>query len=198
MKKRKAEGSLKAHLERMTLAELNQALNAAYEDKGAYSVDYLMEEIKKREDKNMMSDAEVLKANIQAVDGPRSNARKHVHEYKPKRENPTVLVCDCGRFQHTGKFEPVVEKTASHTPYIWLQEHEKTGTAICGCELNNAGDDGPAFYQCPTHEIAFELLKELKRCRDLLLDSVNFDAGDKATTEAVSIADVVIAKTIGR
>lgn len=25
---------------------------------------------------------------------------KHAHEYKAKRPNPTVLVCDCGRFQN--------------------------------------------------------------------------------------------------
>lgn len=43
-----------------------------------------------------------------------------------------------------------------------------------------------------------EMLEALQRCRDLLLDSVNFDKGDYETTAAVSIADVIIEKAKGQ
>lgn len=66
-------------------------------------------------------------------------------------------------------------KTKTHTPYIWLQSDEEIGTADCGCELNNKGDDGPALFQCRLHDSAGELLsllyKALAEIREFHQDS---------------------------
>lgn len=47
------------------------------------------------------------------------------------------------------------------TPYIWLQEDEESGRAVCGCELRNQ-NGGPALWLCPLHEAASKLLEVCK------------------------------------
>lgn len=51
-------------------------------------------------------------------------------------------------------------------PYIWLQENELSGRAVCGCELGNSSG-GSAVWLCPIHEAAPELLKALERLMPL-------------------------------
>ena len=46
-------------------------------------------------------------------------------------------------------------------PYIWLQEHEQSGQADCGCKLK-VGAAGGALWFCSLHETATELLGALK------------------------------------
>lgn len=55
---------------------------------------------------------------------------------------------------------------ANKRPYIWLQENEASGQADCGCRLE-ARMDGPAFWLCPMHKAAPELLKALSRLMPL-------------------------------
>lgn len=43
------------------------------------------------------------------------------------------------------------------TAYIHLQDKEIFGSAACGCNI-----DGQAFYQCPLHAAAPELLEACK------------------------------------
>jgi len=55
-------------------------------------------------------------------------------------------------------------------PYLWLQENEAFGHADCGCILNRnyegeegeQGEAGAAFWFCPLHEAAGELLEAVK------------------------------------
>jgi len=46
-------------------------------------------------------------------------------------------------------------------PYIWLQEHEQSGQADCGCKLK-VGTTGAALWFCSIHETAPELLEALR------------------------------------
>ena len=46
-------------------------------------------------------------------------------------------------------------------PYIWLQEHELSGKADCGCVLRNESQ-GPALWLCPMHSAAQDLLRICK------------------------------------
>lgn len=51
-------------------------------------------------------------------------------------------------------------------PWIWLQTDERGAEAdACTCRLDAAGPDGPgsgaAFYMCPLHEAARDLLAAL-------------------------------------
>ena len=58
-------------------------------------------------------------------------------------------------------------------PDIWLQEEEEAGTADCGCHLaseyrgeEDSGNNGsPAFFFCPLHTAAADLLKVCKAAR---------------------------------
>ena len=50
---------------------------------------------------------------------------------------------------------------SKRTPYIWLQENEERGRAVCGCELRNL-NRGPAVWLCPLHEAASNLLRASK------------------------------------
>lgn len=47
---------------------------------------------------------------------------------------------------------------AKHTtePWIWLEEDEAEGTALCGCRLvrDLGTTSDPAVYQCPIHAAA--------------------------------------------
>ncbi len=45
-------------------------------------------------------------------------------------------------------------------PYLWLQEDEASGRAVCGCMLE-IRSRGPAFWFCSFHESAPELLEAL-------------------------------------
>lgn len=45
---------------------------------------------------------------------------KHIHEYKARRPNATVLVCACGRFQNViSKDNPAIVEVSTHTPTPW-------------------------------------------------------------------------------
>ena len=44
---------------------------------------------------------------------------------------------------------------------LWLQEYEPSGEMGCGCTLE-AREDGPAFWFCPLHAAAQELLDACK------------------------------------
>ena len=53
------------------------------------------------------------------------------------------------------------------TPWIWLQVEETFGKAdACACRLDAGGPDGDnsgaAFYMCPLHEAAADLLAACK------------------------------------
>lgn len=43
-------------------------------------------------------------------------------------------------------------------PYIWLQDDQQVGIAMCGCMVDYDHDQSARFYQCHLHENA-ELLK---------------------------------------
>ena len=49
-------------------------------------------------------------------------------------------------------------------PCIWLNEAEVDGLADCGCSLNRdyKSSDNPAFFFCPLHEAAEELMEAAK------------------------------------
>lgn len=51
----------------------------------------------------------------------------------------------------------------ANTPDIWLQDDETQGRADCGCTLNADGwkgdEAGAAFFFCPLHAAAADLLK---------------------------------------
>lgn len=57
-------------------------------------------------------------------------------------------------------------KTEMTDPNIWLQQDEASGTFDqCACRLDATGPDGEegaAFYMCPMHEAAPELLEALR------------------------------------
>jgi len=50
-------------------------------------------------------------------------------------------------------------------PCIWLNEAEGNGLADCGCSLNRdyKFSDNPAFFFCPLHKAAGELLEAAKQ-----------------------------------
>ncbi len=52
------------------------------------------------------------------------------------------------------------------SPFIWLNDGEQEGIAVCGCRLHHTPDneayDNPAFTMCPTHAAAPDLLEALK------------------------------------
>ena len=72
-------------------------------------------------------------------------------------------------------------------PDIWLQEHEEAGTADCGCHLeaeyrgetDSGNNSSPAFFFCPLHQAAANLLSALKlghrrwaRLHDIITDLI--------------------------
>ncbi len=46
--------------------------------------------------------------------------------------------------------------------YIYLQDNEQIGIAMCGCSLDYGPDGNPRFWQCNLHENAGLLLSALK------------------------------------
>jgi len=52
-------------------------------------------------------------------------------------------------------------------PYIWLQENEEGGRAVCGCELRT-GSTGPSLWFCPLHNAAPKLLRACKLAKEAL------------------------------
>ncbi len=47
-------------------------------------------------------------------------------------------------------------------PYIWLQDDQQIGIAMCGCMIDYDHDQSARFYQCNLHENAEFLLHALQ------------------------------------
>ena len=47
-------------------------------------------------------------------------------------------------------------------PYIWLQDDQQIGIAMCGCMIDYDHDQSARFHQCNLHENAGLLLSALK------------------------------------
>ena len=47
-------------------------------------------------------------------------------------------------------------------PYIWLQDDQQIGIAMCGCMIDYDHDQSARFYQCNLHENAELLLHALQ------------------------------------
>jgi len=90
-------------------------------------------------------------------------------------------------------------------PWLWLQDDEHSAEADdCACVLHPSGPEGEgdaAFYICPLHEFAAELLALVKRARDaaeLLLSAEDWSAVNDARkftdelTEAIRRAEGVV------
>lgn len=70
-------------------------------------------------------------------------------------------------------------------PYIWLQEHEQSGKADCGCELKNQAR-GPALWLCPVHSAAQDLLRVVK-CMNAWAKKINIIGSKRICKKAEKI-----------
>lgn len=94
------------------------------------------------------------------------------------------------------------EKDAYQQPEIWLRENEMSGKFDdCNCRLEaeyaEEGTNGsPAFFMCPLHAAAPDLLEALKE----ILNSTdcNLDEQSDETSEAMKHAYAVMDKAEGK
>ena len=82
------------------------------------------------------------------------------------------------------------------SPYIWLNDSEHEGVAVCGCRLyyRKDHDGNVAFDFCPTHAAAPDLLKALEATQIAL--SYNPESDDLSTEEEIDAIKAILAATI--
>jgi len=80
-------------------------------------------------------------------------------------------------------------------PYIWSQDSEGRAKADCGCTLEDSYEGYPAFWQCPLHKAAPELLEACKWAYKKI-QSLEMELAGIATVHAP--LEKAIAKAEGR
>lgn len=89
-------------------------------------------------------------------------------------KNKTSPPCICGAYDHKNG---ACLSTTNQSPDIWLQENEMRGKFDnCACRLEaehrDPGDNGsPAFFMCPLHRAAPQMLELLRRALPWLATS---------------------------